>query len=112
VAEARHFLRRTLADWSVDEDCVDNATLCLSELVTNAVIHSHDGCRVRIVLQDGLLTITVRNWDSTHGASVTSVEDPLQVHGRGLQVVDALSTRWGHGVDDEGASVWFALEVG
>lgn len=110
VADARQFLRRTLAEWGVDDDPADNATLCLSELVTNAVIHSHDGCLVRVVLADGLLTTTVRNWGGTAPDAVAAVADPLQVHGRGLQVVDALATRWGR--EPDGTSVWFALEVG
>ncbi|MGY2877006.1 anti-sigma regulatory factor (Ser/Thr protein kinase) [Marmoricola sp. URHA0025 HA25] len=111
VAGARHFLRRTLADWGIDDDLSDNATLCLSELVTNAVIHSDDGCLVRVELRDGVLTTTVRHWGSTQATSVDPVEDPLRVHGRGLQVVDALASRWGEEVDGDGASVWFALDV-
>jgi anti-sigma regulatory factor (Ser/Thr protein kinase) len=109
VAGARQFLRSTLQEWHVDEEPADNATLCLSELVTNAVIHSHDGCLVRVVLQDRVLTTTVRNWGGEAPESVASVADPLQVHGRGLQVVDALASRWGR--DDDGSSVWFALDL-
>jgi anti-sigma regulatory factor (Ser/Thr protein kinase) len=111
VAGARTFLRQTLQDWAVDEEVVDNATLCLSELVTNAVIHSHDGCLVRVVLHDGTLTTTVLSWGTTNAASVESVADPLQVHGRGLQVVDALAAQWGHEPDSDGASVWFAMSL-
>jgi anti-sigma regulatory factor (Ser/Thr protein kinase) len=111
VAVARQFLRRTLADWQVGEELTDDATLCLSELVTNAIIHSYSGCVVRVVLHDGVLTTTVRNWDPAPAPSVAAVADPLQVHGRGLQVVDAVAARWGHRLDPEGASVWFALDV-
>ena len=108
VAGAREFLRHTLEEWRIDGEVADNATLCLSELVTNAVIHSHDGCLVRVVLQDGVLTTTVRNWGGEAPDSVASVADPLQVHGRGLQVVDALATRWGR---DDAMTVWFALDL-
>jgi anti-sigma regulatory factor (Ser/Thr protein kinase) len=111
VAGARTFLRQTLRDWGVDGDVADNATLCLSELVTNAVIHSHDGCLVRVVLHDGKLTTTVLSWGTQNAASVESVADPLQVHGRGLQVVDALAGQWGHEPHHDGASVWFSMDL-
>jgi anti-sigma regulatory factor (Ser/Thr protein kinase) len=112
VSRARQFLRQTLAGWGVDEEVEYTAALCLSELVTNALIHSHGGCLVRTVLHDGVLTTTVLDWGTADAAAVGSVEDPLQVHGRGLQVVDALADRWGHVLDDDGASAWFALSVG
>jgi hypothetical protein len=67
---------------------------------------------VRAVLHDGVLTTTVLDWGTSTTASAGPVEDPLQVHGRGLQVVDALADRWGHVLDDDGASAWFALSVG
>lgn len=112
VSGARRFLRRTLKEWGIDEELVDNATLCLSELVTNAVIHSHTGCLVRVVLEHSVLTTTILDWGAAHPASVAKVADPLQVHGRGLQVVEALASRWGHRLDNEGASVWFQMDAG
>jgi anti-sigma regulatory factor (Ser/Thr protein kinase) len=111
VAGARRFLRTTLQHWGVDDSVADAAVLCLSELVTNAVIHSHGGCLVQAVLDGGVLTTTVLDWGSSSAASVVSVPDPLQVHGRGLQLVDALAAGWGYEFDD-GASVWFSMEVG
>jgi anti-sigma regulatory factor (Ser/Thr protein kinase) len=112
VSGARRFLRTTLLHWGVDDDVADAAVLCLSELVTNAVIHSHGGCLVQVVLDDGVLTTTVLDWGSAPRASVRAVDDPLQVHGRGLQLVDALAARWGHDVEGDGASMWFSFDVG
>jgi anti-sigma regulatory factor (Ser/Thr protein kinase) len=111
VAGARKFLRRTLEGWGVEEETADTAVLCLSELVTNAVIHSHDGCVVRVRLDEGVLHTTVRDHGTAHAASHVQVEDPLRVHGRGLLVVEALATRWGYELDTEGTTVWFELEV-
>jgi anti-sigma regulatory factor (Ser/Thr protein kinase) len=111
VGGARRFLRATLQHWGVHEDVADAAVLCLSELVTNAVIHSHGGSLVQVVLDERVLTTTVRDWGTTSTASVRSVDDPLQVHGRGLQLVDALADRWGYDLDGDGASVWFSLDV-
>ncbi|WP_270888301.1 ATP-binding protein [Pedococcus sp. 5OH_020] len=111
VPEARHFVLRTLGSWGVEEVTVDNAILCLNELVTNAIIHTDAGCEIRVVLDRGVLTTTVRD-----GGSIVVVDprnvtrDPLAVHGRGLQLVDAFSTRWGSELDAGGMTVWFVLE--
>lgn len=112
VAQARHFAFRTLTAWAVDETTINNAVLCLSELVTNAVIHTDAGCELRLVLDEGVLTTTVRDGGSNVVIDPSHVrEDPLAVHGRGLQLVDAFSSRWGSQLDAGGMSVWFVLEL-
>lgn len=111
VGPARHVLRDTLSAWGVDQDTVDNAVLCLSELVTNALIHTDAACQVRVVLDRGVLTTTVRDDGPSVVVDLSSVYvDPLAVHGRGLQLVDALSSRWGSELDTVGTTVWFMLE--
>jgi anti-sigma regulatory factor (Ser/Thr protein kinase) len=112
VAVARRFLRRTLDDWGVDQGASDTAVLCLSELVTNSVVHAHSGCAVRVVLEEGVLTVTVRDRGAPDAASGEPTEEPLRVHGRGLQLVDALATRWGSELDLVGTTVWFVLDLG
>jgi anti-sigma regulatory factor (Ser/Thr protein kinase) len=111
VAPARHFVQSSLAGWGVDGDTVGKAVLCLSELVTNAVIHTDTGCELRVVLDRGVLTTTVRDNGSSVVVDLSGVPgDPLAVHGRGLQLVDALSTRWGSELDAVGTTVWFVLQ--
>ena len=112
VGPARRFLSRTLSAWGADEDASYTAALCLSEVVTNAVIHSGGGCAVRAVLDRGVLLTSVRGLGgAATGMSVEPLADPLQPHGRGLQVLDALATRWGSTVDGDGTTVWFVLDV-
>ncbi len=111
VGAARHFVVGTLAAWGIDGPIIDTATLCLSELVTNAMIHTDAGCELRVVLDRGVLTTTVRDGGSSVVVDLSTVAvDPLAVHGRGLQLVDALSTRWGSELDAGGMNVWFVLE--
>jgi anti-sigma regulatory factor (Ser/Thr protein kinase) len=112
VAAARHFVLDTLSTWGIDEGTVDMAILCLSELVTNAMIHTDAGCQLRVVLDRGVLTTTVRDGGSSVLVDLSSVTvDPLAVHGRGLHLVEALSTRWGSELDTVGMTVWFVLEL-
>ncbi len=108
VGDARRFLRRTLADWGVDDDTADSAILCLSEVVTNAVVHTGQPSEVRVLLEEGVLTVSVRD-EGIGYSSGPSDSDPLRVHGRGLELVDALSARWGSEVDNVGMTVWFVF---
>lgn len=113
VGTARRFLRRALADRGLDDDVVDTAVLCLSEIVTNAVIHTGVPSELRLVLDAEVLTVTVRDGGSHHRErpGAPADDDPLRVHGRGLQLVDALSARWGSELDATGTTVWFVLEA-
>jgi len=111
VSTARRWLRGTLGAWGLDDDLVDNAALCLSELVTNAVIHTRAACEVRLLLRDGAVTVTVRDQGLLRQSldDRAAPQDPLQVHGRGLQLVEALSSRWGSDTDAGGTTVWFTV---
>ncbi|HWJ83073.1 MAG TPA: ATP-binding protein [Nocardioides sp.] len=110
VGPARQFLRRTLVGWGVDDEEVYTATLCLSEVVTNALIHTQAGCAVRVLLDRGVLLTSVRDLGGSGGMAAEAPADPLQPHGRGLQVLEALAARWGSTVDARGTTVWFVLE--
>ena len=112
AGRARHFLRGLLVAWQVGGDVGDTAELCLSELVTNAVIHAGTDSVLTISLADGVLTVQVRDRGADPGVALVDDEDPMRVFGRGLQLVDALADRWGAEHDDAGTTSWFALEVG
>lgn len=111
VSEARRFLRETLTDWCVGEETADHAVLCLSELATNALIHTGGGCRVQVELHDGVLTTRVHDNGSAVAPPVTRPDDHLPGHGHGLRIVEALVSRWGWTTDAHSAAVWFALDV-
>jgi hypothetical protein len=110
VPGARHFAWDTLTAWSIDGDARDAAVLCVSELVTNAIIHTFSGCEVRLVLHHGVLTTSVRD-GGTGGRLDRSAGDPLAAHGRGLHLVEALSASWGSQRDTDGLTVWCELET-
>ncbi|WP_151084110.1 ATP-binding protein [Nocardioides cynanchi] len=111
VGEARHVVRDVLVDWGVGPDLTDTAVLCVSELVTNAVIHAHNSCTLRLLLEGDVLTATVRDGGSRGVTTVGQIDDHLQVHGRGLEVVERLASRWGYDLDAHGTRVWFVLDL-
>jgi anti-sigma regulatory factor (Ser/Thr protein kinase) len=111
ASTGRRFLREFVKRAEVSDDVLATAELCLSELVTNAIVHAGGRSELRATL-DSALTVSVRD----HGghaldAAPDDDQDPLRVHGRGLQLVEALSDRWGSERDALGTSVWFSLEL-
>ena len=111
VGPARRRLRDTLLLWDVDVDSTEIAALCMSELVTNAVVHSGSGCWVEVLNESAAITVAVRSAWSPRTVAEAGASDLMQVHGRGLQLVAELTARWGSEPDDDGLTAWFVLEA-
>jgi anti-sigma regulatory factor (Ser/Thr protein kinase) len=111
VGGARRFVHDTLAAWQVDDDVADTAMLCVSELVTNAIIHAVAGCEVGLVLHHDILTIRVSDGGTDAPGSGGSSGDPLASHGRGLRLVEMVTSRWGAEPDEAGMTVWCELDL-
>lgn len=111
VGVARRELRDALAGWDVDNNTTEIAALCMSELVTNAMVHAGASCSVHVTHRAGSITVAVRNSGAPAPLPEVGARDPLQVHGRGLQLVDALASSWGSDRDREGFTAWFVLAV-
>jgi anti-sigma regulatory factor (Ser/Thr protein kinase) len=98
--------RRALRRWLHERGCrtADDAMLVLSELVTNSMIHAGAGCTVEMQHGDDRLRLEVR--DRSPNAPVIGVRGPLDVGGRGLRVVDAVTEAWGWEPTVDGKRVW------
>ena len=107
VSGARRWLTKTLAEWGVAGDTVDNAELLLSEVVTNAVLHNAgaDDTTITAAWWHGYLRVTVSDPDLQ--VPVTDLAD--DEHGRGLMIVTELAARWGEIKTLTGKKVWFEL---
>jgi hypothetical protein len=100
---ARAFVKDTLLEWHRRDD-VDGCLMVVTELVTNAILHARSDCTVslrrrpdgvRIVVGDANTETPVRRWPS-----------PSVPGGRGLQLIESISHRWGHRTTDGGKLVW------
>ncbi|MEW5351384.1 ATP-binding protein [Streptomyces sp. 16-176A] len=102
--------RARLTGWSVDEDTCDTAALVVSELVTNAIVHTASR-RVVCELSDGagLVRIAVRDEGCAPGEPHPSPQRPEEEHGRGLMLVEALCHAWGTREHGPGLVVWAEL---
>jgi hypothetical protein len=106
VREARDFAARAALDWGVDDNLGD-VRLVTSELATNAVQHARTGFSVVVRVLEHAVVVEV-----TDGSSELPVwARALSCHGggRGLRLVDALSTRWGADRLPMGKTVWAVL---
>ena len=113
VSRARQLTRSRLTGWAVCEDTVDTATLVVSELVTNAIVHSA-GEHVVCELHDGddLVRIAVLDEGCAPDEPHPSPERPEEEHGRGLLLVSALCRAWGAQDTGPGLLVWAELPRG
>jgi anti-sigma regulatory factor (Ser/Thr protein kinase) len=107
VRDARQYIRNALA--ALDRAALeDAATLGVSELVTNALLHARTPLTVTVgVTRDGRVRI---------GVSDDSPVLPRQHHyrrtattGRGLRLVESVSSAWGVDISEPvaGKTVWF-----
>jgi anti-sigma regulatory factor (Ser/Thr protein kinase) len=104
---ARRFVADVLGEWSL-APLVDEAELLVSELVTNAVVHTGEAVELRLRRQGGGIRVEVIDGSSERHPELQDVELD-DTSGRGLFLVAVLSSSWGiepHGV---GKAVWFEL---
>ncbi|MFE7409076.1 ATP-binding protein [Streptomyces laurentii] len=116
ASRARAVLHAVLGDWGAGQELLDTAELVLSELVTNALrvpapSDRQVGIRIAHSALGGLLRLEVSDAGDGRPEIRTPGED--EVHGRGLQIVDALTHNWGvssrHG--GIGKTVWADLKA-
>lgn len=114
IAYARRFVARQLAA----SPELTTATLLTSELATNAITHSASGhatgkFEVCVQHAPGWARVEVRDLGNMTEAPHPQHRDPYDTaeHGRGLDLVEALSSKWGTEPrrDGRGRQVWFEL---
>ncbi len=113
---AREFTRVTLQDWGMAGQ-IDVAELVVSELVTNSLRHGL--LSAQWMPGEHPISLTILRLDPYLMCMVTDpgLTCPIRIDscvsaesGRGLQVVEACSARWGwEPVADEGKVVWALL---
>jgi anti-sigma regulatory factor (Ser/Thr protein kinase) len=101
--------RRAIEDRFAAQPRAEELLLCVSEVVTNAVLHAGSPQHMR-VSQAGT-TVLVEVADADERAPVLSGHDPHATSGRGLRILDQLAARWGSRPTDGGKSVWFEFDL-
>jgi hypothetical protein len=107
VPAARHFVVDVLRSWGHGELCPD-AALIVSELATNALHHAGSPFRAVVDRRRGALRVGVEDaTDLPLQRRDTALDD---VSGRGVDIVEALSERWGYSPLPGGKIVWAELQ--
>jgi anti-sigma regulatory factor (Ser/Thr protein kinase) len=112
---ARQAVRQVLAAWGLDH-LADDAGLLASELIANAVEHG-DGRPVDLYLRGfttpgGQSGISCEVTDTSHALPRPRQAGHGRERGRGLAIVNALSTRSGVTAGPDGKTAWFTLTTG
>lgn len=105
-ATARRFVEETLRRWDCEE-ALDAVKLLVSELVTNSVVHAGSDAEVAVVLKPHALRIEVS--DQGGGVPALRRAEAEETSGRGLALVETLSSSWGIEAEEAGKTVWFEV---
>ncbi|MFF0789304.1 ATP-binding protein [Streptomyces spiralis] len=115
VSAVRHRVSALLGAWDLPAEAADDVLLVVSELVTNALVHARPPATLRLwrLPVDGRRTVHVEVSDRGPAAppGPAAAPDPDE-HGRGLDIVTALSARCGVRADRDGTSRWAEVLAG
>ena len=100
---ARELVSWQLRDWHVESLC-DDAALIITELVANAIRYARTEVEIRVQPIEGGIRLEVSD-GSTLTLRPRQAADTEET-GRGLTLVDALSSRYGVEADEQGKCVW------
>jgi anti-sigma regulatory factor (Ser/Thr protein kinase) len=114
VGVARQRLVSDLIAAGIYDSAVCDAALVVSELLSNALRHAGPlpGAKIRVAwrLDGGRVEISVSDGG---GPTRPELGEPTQAAtgGRGLRIVEKLSTGWGTSREAEGTTVWAQVPV-
>ncbi|MER5952017.1 ATP-binding protein [Streptomyces sp. NPDC001904] len=116
VGRARRWARQCLTGSGVDPDepAAETMILLVSELVTNAVVHTGRPAVLRMVLPcaGGACpgTVRVEVADSSARPPAPRHAAGEETNGRGLELVDGLADRWGWRAEGTGKAIWCEID--
>ena len=98
---------------AADEPLAETLILLVSELVTNAVVHTGCTAVLRLFLPGAAADsapVRLEVADASTRAPVPRCADGDATGGRGLALVDGLADRWGWSAEGAGKSIWCELD--
>ncbi|GGY28979.1 ATP-binding protein [Streptomyces xanthochromogenes] len=113
VGRARKWARSRLVGCGIglDEPLAETLILLISELVTNAVVHTGCPAVLRMLLgpaEGGTVRVEVADRSCCPPKPRHALGD--DTNGRGLELVDGLADRWGWRAEGAGKSIWCEVD--
>jgi len=116
VVAARRLVDSAVGSWGVGEKVAQDAALVVSELVTNAVLHTGTVVSVRVRHLDPGVRLEVEDGSTQPPVVVTDRPEDLLANpfmtGRGLALLAATADRWGSDPLPDGKAVWAEVGTG
>jgi two-component sensor histidine kinase len=111
VAAARRFVAEALP--RIPTEAGETLALLVSELVTNAIVHAESEVKVTVTYSMTSGRVRVEVDDRSLTRPVELRPSSTTPHGRGVQLVSALSDAWGvqEAKGRAGKTVWFELSA-
>jgi anti-sigma regulatory factor (Ser/Thr protein kinase) len=116
VGRARRWARKRLSacGYDPDEPLCETLVLVVSELVTNAVVHTGHPAVLRLVFPlaapPEAPAVRVEVADASGSPPERRLAEGDAPGGRGLELVDCLCDRWGWYPDGSGKRVWCEID--
>ncbi|MFJ2648981.1 ATP-binding protein [Streptomyces sp. NPDC087420] len=115
VGRARRWARSRLVGSGMEEDepVAETLILLISELVTNAVVHTGCPAVLRMLFGSGAAeagTVRVEVADSSACPPRPRHANSEATNGRGLELVDGLADRWGWQPEGAGKRIWCEVD--
>jgi len=104
VPVVRGRLATVFGEWDLTPETSEAILLVVTELVSNAVEHAQPP--VRLIVRFHVGSVRVEAYDAAPEPPQVQPHDPWRARGRGLQMIEALSTQWGWADTSEGKVVW------
>lgn len=112
VAVGRHWVVRTAAERGITGMANQVLELLSSELLANAVLHGPDDGPIGVQLRHTTEVVRVSVSDGNHRSPVVLHNEPEAPNGRGMAIVEAMSSRWGIETHEDGSkTVWYELDL-
>lgn len=108
VGQARRMIARQLQAWGIDSR-IDDLEIVASELVTNAVRYGAGPIEIHLVIGDGAIRLEVSDHAESLPLQREAADD--EFGGRGMPLIEAISTHWGIEEFTGGKTVWAELSL-
>jgi anti-sigma regulatory factor (Ser/Thr protein kinase) len=115
VGRARRWARSRLAGSGIgaDEPVAETLILLISELVTNAVVHTGCPAVLRMLFPAAPAEpVRVEVADRSQAPPAPRHAERDETGGRGLELVDGLADRWGWRPEAGGKQIWCEVDRG
>src|SRR3954453_7580204 len=110
ASRARRFISELCRATRLSAEICETASLLVSELVINAIIHGKTSATIEVHRPPDTLRVSVRD-DSPALPPVGARPTLSAESGRGLTIVSVLADAWGIETVDGGKAIWFELRI-